>query len=197
MSTNYYARIIPPKKKKTELTEAIKTNDFNLIERLTKEMYGRMELGYDGKIVGGEIHLGKRSGGWKFLWNPNIFVIRNGHMEGSRYIPDHNTPHYLYPLTKKGLKEFINRKDILIYDEYEELQEKEKFWEMTLEWCKDGWDSASYEEFERKQGNNYHAYPITGDLTNLLREEGYIFTSSTNSDFYSDGLRFAGFIEFS
>ena len=46
----------------------------------------------------GEIHLGKRSGGWKFLFNPNY----------ERY----------YPLTKEGLMNFLKRDDVIIYTEY-------------------------------------------------------------------------------
>ena len=199
MSTNYYAHIIPSKKRKKELHDAIEANDFPLINKLTYEMYNpiRVEYGED-YIIGGVVHLGKRSSGWKFLWNPNVFVIRHGHLEDSngtrRYVPDPDTPLYTYPLTKKGLKSFIDREDVLIYDEYNELQDKEEFWKMALEWGyekdNEGWDSASYE-------GKHTSYPITGELTDLLEKEGYKFTSDTNSDFYSDGLRFAGFTEFS
>jgi hypothetical protein len=161
----------------------------------------RMEYGED-KIIGGQVHLGKRSCGWKFLWNPNVFVVRHGHTEweeipGGRrvhWIPEPSTLKYLYPLTKKGLKSFIDREDVLIYDEYDELQDKEEFWKMALEWGyekdDEGWDAASYEE-------KHTSYPVTGELTDLLKKEGYKFTTYTNSDFYSDGLRFAGFTDFS
>lgn len=197
MSTNYYARIIPPKERKKELYDAIEANDFPLIQQLTAEMYGRLERNFDNKLIGGEIHLGKASGGWKFLWNPNVYVVRNGHMEdvnGSRkYIPDPDTPLYLYPLTKQGLHDFIFHDDVLIYDEYEELQDKEEFWQMALSHGQEGgWDVAGYEKEYPK-----HIYPVTGELTDLLKAEGYQFTSMSNSDFYSDGLRFAGFTDFS
>ena len=205
MGTNYYCHIIPSKKRKKELTDAIKADNFDLINKLTREMYGPIEKDWDsGEITGGEVHLGKASYGWKFLWNPNVFVIRHGHSEDKhgmrRWVEEPSTGKYLYPLTKKGLKAFIDREDILIYDEYGELQDKEEFWKMALEWGSTkedgGWDAASYEEYERKE-NLYNSYPITGELTDLLRQEGYEFTSSSNSDFYSDGLRFAGYIEFS
>lgn len=199
MGTNYYCRIIPSKERKKELYDAIEANDFPLITKLMDEMYNpiRVEYGKD-YIIGGVVHLGKRSSGWKFLWNPNVFVIRNGHLEDNngtrRYVSDPDTPLYTYPLTKKGLKSFIDREDVLIYDEYGELQDKEAFWKMALEWGyeKDGegWDAASYEE-------KHTSYPVTGELTDLLKKEGYKFTTYTNSDFYSDGLRFAGFTEFS
>ena len=99
---------------------------------------------------------------------------------------------YIYPLTKKGIKAFIDREDVLIYDEYNELQDKEEFWQYALKNDKDDWDSASYEE--NKAGR---MHPVEGELTDLLIQEGYKFTSHTNADFYSDGLRFAGFTEFS
>lgn len=194
MGCNYYARIIPTKERKKELHDAIEANDFCLIQLLTREMYGKLEKDLDNELTGGEVHLGKASGGWKFLWNPNVYVVRNGHLEdvnGTRkYIPDPDTPLYLYPLTKQGLHDFIFRKDVLVYDEYDELQDKEEFWQMALE--NEGWDAAEYEKEYSK-----HIYPVTGELTDLLKAEGYQFTSMSNSDFYSDGLRFAGYTDFS
>ena len=197
MGTNYHCRILPTKERKKELYDAIEGNDFHLIKKLTNEMYGRLEKSYDNdELIGGEVHLGKSSAGWKFLWNPNVYVVRNGHMEDvdgtKRYIPDPDTPLYLYPLTKQGLHDFIFRKDVVVYDEYEELQDKEAFWQMAITYNKGDWDAAGYEqEYPR------HIYPVTGELTNFLKAEGYQFTSISNSDFYSDGLRFAGFIDFS
>lgn len=67
MGTNYYAYIIPSKERKKELCEAIEANDFHLIQQLTNEMYGRLERNFDNELIGGEVHLGKASGGWKFL----------------------------------------------------------------------------------------------------------------------------------
>ena len=210
MGTNYYAHIIPSRERKQELHDAIEANDFHLISKLKDEMYDSIRMEYcEDKIIGGRVHLGKRSSGWKFLWNPNVFVIRNGHTEyedipGGRvghWVSEPSTLKYLYPLTKKGLKAFIDREDILIYDEYDELQDNEEFWKMALEWGYDkddeGWDSASYDNFEKSVDPTYRTYPCTGELTDLLEQEGYKFTSYANSDFYSDGLRFAGFTDFS
>ena len=205
MGTNYYLHIIPSKQRKMKLHHAIDLNDFDLINELVNEMYGKIEMHWDSQeLIGGIVHLGKRSSGWKFLWNPNVFVIRNGHLEDKngqmRWVEEPNTGKYLYPLTKQGLHDFIFREDVLVYDEYHELQDKGEFWKMALEWGYDkeneGWDAASYEAYEMEQ-NNYHQYPVMGELTDLLKSEGYKFTSQTNSDFYSDGLRFAGFIDFS
>lgn len=198
MGTNYYARILPTKERKKEFHNAIEANDYPLVKKLSDELYSRIELDYDThEIVGGEVHLGKLSHGWKFLWNPNVFVIRQGHLEdgptGRRYVQDPSIPKYLYPLTKQGLHDFIFRDDIMVLDEYGEEQNKEEFWKDALEWGQpDGWDAAGYEK-EYKE----HIYPVTGELVDLLRQEGYKFTSRSNSDFYSDDLRFAAFTEFS
>lgn len=201
MSCNYYARIIPSKERKKELHDAIEANDFPLINKLTDEMYNSIRVEYGEEyIIGGVVHLGKRSSGWKFLWNPNVFVIRNGHLEGNngtrRYVPDPSTLLYTYPLTKKGLKSFIDREDVLIYNEYDELQDKEEFWKMALEWGyekdDEGWDADSY----YKDHPMERSYLAGGELIDLLTAEGYKL-SRYNSDFYSDGLRFATSIEFS
>ncbi len=48
----------------------------------SKEMYGNIE--YDvstDQLVGCKVHLGKSSIGWKFLWNPQVFLIPHGHYE--------------------------------------------------------------------------------------------------------------------
>ena len=206
MGTNYFAKIIPTKERKKKLHDAIEANDFHLINKLHKEMYDNIYIDHDStEIEGGVVHLGKMSAGWKFLWNPNVYIIRHGHLEdinGRRtWVEDPNTGKYVYPLTKQGLHDFIFREDVLIYDEYHEPQDKKEFWQMALSWGYDrdnkGWDAASYEAYERSKNKNYREYPITGELTDFLKSEGYKFTSSSNSDFYSDGLRFAGFIDFS
>ena len=201
MGTNYYARIIPSKERKRELHDAIDDNDIFLVKHLVEELYGDSHLNWETHdIEGGIVHLGKRSSGWKFLWNPNVFVIRNGHLEDNngtrRYVPDPSTLLYTYPLTKKGLKSFIDREDVLIYDEYDELQDKEEFWKMALEWGyekdDEGWDADSY----YKDHPMERGYLAGGELIDLLIAEGYKL-SRYNSDFYSDGLRFATLIEFS
>ena len=153
MGTNYYARIIPTKKRKKELYDAIDADDIRRIENLEESLYGNIHLDLDtDEIVGGRVHLGKSSNGWKFLWNPNVFVVRNGHQElvdewpGGRIykrVGDPDTAKYFYPLTKKDIKDFIDRKDVVLYDEYDTVLDKEEFWKMALEYGqKDGWDAA-------------------------------------------------------
>lgn len=201
MGTNFYAHIIPTKKRKDEIKTAIDANDFSLINKLVQETYGSLEMSYeDEDLIGGVVHLGKRSGGWKFLWNPNVYVVRNGHMEDvngtRRYIPDPDTPLYLYPLTKKGIKAFIDREDVEIYDEYGVKQDKETFFKEALEWTtwrgETAWDSDSY---EAEHPNEFHPV-LDSALIRLLESEGFKLSNS-KSDFYSDGLRFSTYIDFS
>ena len=209
MGTNFYARIIPTKKRKDELKQMIDNNDFkNIIEEISKT-YGKYEYPYSDEIAG-EIHLGKRSGGWKFLWNPNIYLVRNGHCEwienkgggkSSKWIDEPDTAKYIYPLTKKGIKSFIDRDDVEIYDEYGEKQDKEEFFEMALDWVtwnnREAWDSKTYAEYEKSKNPNYREFKCHGEYIDLLKSEGFEMISDANHDFYSDGLRFSTSTDFS
>jgi len=73
-------------------------------------------------LDGAKIHLGKRSSGWKFLWNWN----------DSEYYK-----------TKEELFEFIRSGRVV--NEYGELMDQEEFIQMALEWGQeDGWDIETY-----------------------------------------------------
>ena len=200
MGTNFYARIIPSVEQKEKLIEAINNNDFESIKDKVTDMYGRITY-YGGVLTGGEIHLGKRSGGWKFLWNPNVYIHRNGYLEEGRYVPEPSTLYYLYPLTKEGIHGFIMQEDIEVYDEYGEKQDKENFFKEAIEWTtwrgEEAWDSKSYEEYEKKQNPSYRVFKSQSELITLLQDNGVSFISESQSDFYSDGLRFATTTEFS
>jgi hypothetical protein len=77
---------------------------------------------WDEFLEGTNIHLGKRSGGWKFIWNWN-----NGK----------------YYKTKEELFEFVRSGRVV--DEYGQQIDVEEFIIMALEWGKDdGWDSETY-----------------------------------------------------
>ena len=116
---------------------------FKLIEDITKldltpyniemEFNLPMEDSFDRESVwdkfirGTNVHLGKRSGGWKFCWN------------------FHNNKYY------------SNREELLAYirsgrvvDEYGEEQDVEEFIKMALEWGEpDGW--VVNEEYRKKE----------------------------------------------
>lgn len=212
MGTNYYARILPSKERKDEIKKAIDDNDFNKIKQLIDQTYGRPYMDYDDTTTycGGEIHLGKRSSGWKFLWNPNWYKIPKGHLE-KKYNSNRTSYHYnfvndgydvfkYYDLTKESIKAFIDREDVEIYDEYGDKQEKKEFYEMAMNWGydkdKEGFDGESYEEWEHKQNPNYMPMDYKTDYCDFLSELGFKL-NKYNTDFYSDGLRFSTCTEFS
>lgn len=210
MGTNYYGRIIPTKERKEHIKELIDINDFDGIKSLVNKTYSSPQYDYDEEsFVGGEVHLGKRSGGWKFLWNPNWYKVIKGHSEveeisefSKRYhwVEDGFDVSKYYDLTKESLKKFIDRDDVEIYDEYGEKQDKEEFWDMALSWGYDkeniGWDGETYEEWEREQNPNHRTYDYETDYSKFLKECGFKL-NKYNTDFYSDGLRFATCTEFS
>lgn len=210
MGTNYYARILPSKKRKDEIKKAIDDNDFNNINQLIDKTYGRPYYDIDeGSFSGGVVHLGKRSSGWKFLWNPNWYKMTKGHSEEKVNDNGSKTIHWVcdgydvfkfYDLTKESIKKFIDRDDVEIYNEYDEKQDKNEFYEMAINWGYDkddeGWDGESYEEWEHKQNSNYTPRIYKTDYCDFLNELGFKL-NKCNTDFYSDGMRFSTCTEFS
>jgi hypothetical protein len=67
------------------------------------------------------VHLGKRSGGWKFCWN----------FHKEKYYKD-----------KASLEAFV--KSGRVIDEYGKEISPDEFLKMAYEWCQDGWDDQSY-----------------------------------------------------
>lgn len=79
---------------------------------------------WDIFVNGMKVHLGKRSAGWKFLWNWNS---------------------HKYYRTKDELLAYIRKGRIV--DEYGQLMDTEDFIIMSLEWGQpDGWDLERYEK---------------------------------------------------
>lgn len=217
MGTNYFARIIPTKKRKKELCNLINNSmDFNKIQEEISNTYGSIQYSSDMKEGNyGEVHLGKRSAGWKFLWNPNIYEIRNGHtvpeeiepgVTRFNWVDDPLTSEYIYPLTKKGIKEFIDRADIEVWNEYGEKQDKEEFFNMAVNWItwtdhntgkeKEAWDGKSYELWEQEQNPSRKNLNYRTEYCDFLTDLGYNI-EWPYTDFYSDGLRFSTNTSFS
>lgn len=211
MGTNFYAHIIPTQKRKEELKALIDSDDWEIIREEIDNTFGSFHPYAMEEPLTGYIHLGKRSSGWKFLWNPNIYLIRNGHTEWTEgksgsshghWVPEPDTARYIYPLTKQGIKNFIDREDVEVWDEYDNKQDKETFWQEALDWDKDWrgkepWDGRAYHQYQLEKEPRYQPYRCTGDYIDLLKKEGFQFTDSYNIDFYSDGLRFSSSNDFS
>lgn len=196
MGTNFYARIIPTKERKEELKRLIDEDKF-------REIVDEVSLTYSepGQYEwrGGIIHLGKRSGGWKFLWNPNVWKVNNGSYdsETKRYVSSWETRQY-YDLTKEGILGFLVRPDVRLYDEYEEeYPDKEAWFKETVERDSLLWQGTEPmldgEMYYKKYPREHQYYDHERD--NFWRSLGYQPTGYY--DFYSDGLRFSTSVEFS
>ena len=106
-------------------------NEFRFIDNPEDE-WSKMNP-WDEFVKDSSIHLGKRSGGWKFSWN------------------FHNNKYYS---NKEELFKFIRSGRIV--DEYGVQIDCEEFIKMTLEWCQDGWDTQTY--YEQNPTTNYIDY---------------------------------------
>ena len=204
MGTNYYARIIPKKEDKQKLIDAINNNQFNVVNESAQKLFGYSNS-YD---INGIIHLGKRSGGWKFLWNPNVRRYIKGRKNENLAWDKSNIEYgynYVYPLTKQGISDFLHKENIVIVSEYyhdedntnevgEDIMTADEFLDMALKWCeKDGLDANKYHiECEKKGYKAYDYYD--SERCEIWEELG--FEVNRGSDFYSDGLRFSTSIEF-
>lgn len=144
MSTNYY-RI--PTVEEMELKKNTLVNDVSLIDlspfNIERDFCLPVEDSFDCESVwdifirNTNIHLGKRSSGWKFCWN------------------FHNNKYYS---NKEELLEYIRLGRVV--NEYGEEQDTEEFITMSLEWGKpDGWVfNEEYRKKQRSNGQNYFFY---------------------------------------
>jgi hypothetical protein len=139
MSTNYYRipKASEVRIKYLDLVEKINDLDIWSSESIMNE-FRDIEKGFerwsawDEFIDGLKIHIGKRSSGWKFLWN---------FQDGKFYT------------NKEELLKFIRSGRIV--NEYGELQNTEEFIKMALEWGQpDGYVlDENYVEEQSKQPN--------------------------------------------
>lgn len=206
MGMNYYARILPSSDKVSHFKETVSTNDFDAIMKECAEIYGPLALNDNNEFVGGVVHLGKKSAGWKFLWNPNVYVIRHGHMEKKdnevyKFVQDPSELKYLYELTEQGIYEFIRRADVVISNENGETVDTEEFIKITQQ--------ETYKDLEGKEHlcvdlvTYYKEHPhehksmCANELTLVMSENGFKFADETKAEFYSDGMRFSSSTEFS
>lgn len=186
MGTNFYARIIPKEEDKQTLKEAIDTNDYSTIESMVKEMYSSLDE-YTHK--GGEIHLGKSSCGWKFLWNSNVHEYCDGYFdENNHFVPVYKQ-WYPYELTKEGIERFVMRPDVEIYDEYGEIQNKKEF--LNFAFTKEGIDCKEYYTNPKYQAGCWYRDPE--ESNRKFKSLGF---NPRYGEFYSDGLRFSTSIDF-
>ena len=118
MGTNFYCRKIDRKYRKmfskdlSALNEHISLNidnpEINFLEEVNKFILDYYNLEK-------EIHLGKRSYGWQFLWDYHNGKYFNSNLD--------------------SIKEFLSQDGIIIYDEYENFYEVEQLFNDELSNC--------------------------------------------------------------
>lgn len=105
MRTNFYARIIP------------KEEDIKRVQRIIGCYLSGHTLTINDNILKDavkEIHLGKRSYGWQFLWQDN--------------------PKY-YDDNLESIKKFLSREDVIIFNEYDERFTFDEFFDNEIGQC--------------------------------------------------------------
>jgi hypothetical protein len=166
MGTNFYKVLKPKynKKQKAEITKKINEqtkklkeyfNDNNYIERYDIEDYFEML----NELRPVKVHLGKRSGGWQFLWN-------------------HNNEQY-YKKTLQSIREFLDEDNGFIVDEYGERFTTEQFLNEEI-------GEAMYNDPDRfingpqydEQGKNIYAWAKCSNYE-FTTNEGLRFATST------------------
>lgn len=190
MGTNYYAKIIPKQMDKNKLIVAINNNEFDKVVELANELYGLSdEYTISEK---GVFHLGKRSSGWDFIWNTNLKETYEGYYDDEtlRHFDPPYKNHRVYELTKQGITDFVMRSDVLIYDEYGKLQDKQEFLEMAF-----NWKGTNCKEYYSKP-ENYSEFANLMDQRTIRKfnREGF---NPEYHEFYNDGLRFSTSLWFS
>lgn len=154
MSTNYYR--LPKQKvvreKYLNLVEQINDLDIFSPENICDE-FRTIEKGFerwsawDEFLDGMKIHIGKRSSGWKFLWN----------FQDNKFYSN-----------KEELLKFIRSGRIV--DEYGELQDTEEFIKMALEWGQPN-GYVLDENYVNEQHNQPNYRPIFYNISDYYDKE--------------------------
>lgn len=157
-------RRIPTEDDTQKIIELTKKAMFNKLQEYVAEMNK-------------EIHIGKRSGGWKFLFN---------HQNGKYFDPQH----------QESLKAWLNDPHYKIVDEYGDEFTFEEFWQMARDWDSDpnnNWDGEAYAKYEREHGN---CYDMTSCISEAEQTYNMFGVRPLYHDFWLDGLRYSTLTEF-
>lgn len=145
MGTNFYARIIPKKKDIDNTLKIIRNYLIGISLKIDTDPI------YDMSEV---IHLGKRSAGWQFLWQKN-----------DKYYQDN----------LKSIKEFLSRKDIIIYDEYgDKFTVDELFNKELKDWLYNDNSHINLRQYYCKYPNEYEGQSLSNEYTT---KDGLRFTT--------------------
>lgn len=148
MGTNIYARLHPDNKERSKfalrLKDAIMTNEPDVycqIENILNEYKKKYPV----------IHLGKRSGGWDFLWAQN--------------------PEY-YQSNKQSIDLFLHRKDVLLYNEYGDILTPQEVWDDYA-----NYEGLTDEEWVKEHPEDAWMYENRHDV---ITPEGLRFASTND-----------------
>ena len=197
MGTNYYLRRKPLLEQREELKRMIDQSgdgsNFKEILDMASVMYGTCSE-YDRDL--GVIHLGKKSSGWKFLWNPNIVKKDFGKydQEKKTFVRDIRTVG-MYDLSREGIENFVMNDEYALYDEYGEKCDKKKFINMALN--SEGYDSMTYLIEHPEEKSSWLGLGLKKLQKFWADKVGCVFASPFQDDFKIDGLRFSTSVEFS
>lgn len=116
-----------------------------------------------------EIHLGKRSAGWQFLWNHNNLKYYN---------PD-----------LKSIQKFLKETDGIIKDEYGQVYTYEEFFEEIKDWLYEDDNHITGRVYDKKYTNSTCFFEKSLEVGNRIYK-------SINGEFLINKLRFADVTDF-
>lgn len=168
MGTNYYLRRKIPLAKLKRIKDMVTEDNI-----------------YDGKLDSElnqfpEIHIGKSSAGWQFLFN-------------------HNNGKY-YEKTQASINNFLKEEVARggkFVDEYGELQDIDDFWGFVMS-KKNGFDGKSYYEYEKQRWEEYQVNPEKFE-DDLFKPHAPVNWNIDHPETFSDDewhLRFSDSTEF-
>lgn len=166
MGTNVYMRRIPTAKQKEELKCLLKKQYEDVVDSIDRDvgLHPALEdwrladeIEKTRKRIYEEVHIGKRSCGWKYLFAPS---------------PQH------YGETQESILRFIHQDGWLLLDEYGGQINPDRFWDEYVACMEDGWTGKTYDEWEQKQG---HYYRVSCASYEHITPEGLRF--SRDADF--------------
>lgn len=169
MGTNYYACTLPS----SGISKYFK-------ETLNAQKYLALKDDLLTYLNASICHLGKKSIGWKFIWNPNYRIDRAEYLAGSPYI----IKYMAYMFDKNSITRFILRPNIIIYDEYGDIVPKDAM--LDIGFGSEPGDLDSLDECDH----------IDTTLQTMFEQKG-LLVRFANHCFESDGLIFSTATEFS
>lgn len=195
MGTNYYLRNKVSEEYKKLLKNYIDEDKNDTIKEIVSKLYSYPGTYNDGELGG--YHLGKKSMGWKFLWNPNIWIKDFGPYN-SDIKQWESKPELIqtFELSKKGianwLTEMTSKGSIIVSEYYNEEHPNEEVFTVD-----EFLEMAFRDEGDTSETCGDTRYPVSAEWNKKFGQYGFAAKSDCYSDFIRDGLRFATFTEFS